>query len=111
MNKQPERSVEEITEVFACQEHERWSKWQQWVFDCSVENEDGSFTIPKEKVDRWKRQIATPYLELTEEEKQSDREQVYPYTQTIQAERQKREEMVAEAEKRGAEGERARIDK
>lgn len=90
----PERTVDEIVEEFANLEHERWSKWQQWVFDCSIENEDGSVTIPKEKVERWKRQIATPYTELTEEEKQSDREQVYPYTQTLQAERQRCEEIA-----------------
>ena len=42
----------EAEERFASQEHERWSKWQQWVFDCSTENEDGSMTITKEKVER-----------------------------------------------------------
>jgi len=37
-------------------------------------NDDGSFTIPAEKVARWKRQMQTPYAELTEQEQQSDLE-------------------------------------
>jgi len=77
------KTVEEMVEKFANIEHERWSKWQQWVFDCSTENEDGSVTIPADKVERWKRQIATPYAELSEKEKQSDRDQVYPYIQAL----------------------------
>ena len=79
----PTVDIEGIVEEFAEQEHTRWSNWQQWVFDCSTQNEDGSVTIPVDKVERWKRQIATPYSELSEQEKEKDREQVYPYIDTL----------------------------
>ena len=38
-------------------------------------NQDGSLTIPKEFVDRWTRQINTNYIDLTENEKDSDRKE------------------------------------
>jgi hypothetical protein len=45
--------------------------------------EDGSLVIPAELVDRWERQSETPYSDLAEKEKQSDREQVDRYLPTI----------------------------
>jgi hypothetical protein len=46
---------------------------------------DGTATIPKWAVDRWKRQIATNYKELSEEEKNSDREEADRYLEVILA--------------------------
>lgn len=54
-------------------EHEIWSKWMKFMLSKCAENEDGSVTIPKESVERWKRQISTPYKDLSESEKESDR--------------------------------------
>jgi hypothetical protein len=45
------------------------------LFSVSTMNEDGSVTIPADKVARWQRQIETPYAELTDKEKDSDRDQ------------------------------------
>lgn len=39
--------------------------------------------IPPNLVTKWERQIATPYFELSEKEKESDREQVRKYLLTI----------------------------
>lgn len=64
----------EIVEFLADGEHERWARWQRYLHSVCVENKDGSLTIPKEKVDRWTRQMNMPYSELTEKEKNSDRE-------------------------------------
>lgn len=44
---------------------------------------DGSLLIPADLVERWERQIDTPYASLSENEKESDREQVYSYLPLI----------------------------
>lgn len=67
---------ETMTEVYAAEQHNIWSDWMIWLFQCSHVNADGSVTIPAEKVHRWTRQMNTPYDMLSEEEKESDRIQV-----------------------------------
>ncbi len=62
-----------LLEQLAAHEHERWAHWQKFLYKTCLENEDGSLTIPKEKVELWKKQINTPYEELTEKEKEADR--------------------------------------
>lgn len=63
-----------LRETLADQQHEIWSHWMRYLFTQGTMNDDGSFTIPAEKVARWKRQMQTPYAELTEQEQQSDLE-------------------------------------
>lgn len=46
---------------------------------------DGSLLIPAELVDRWTDQIDTPYEELSDAEKESDREQVRRYLPVIES--------------------------
>lgn len=60
-------------EALANLAHEQWSGWMEYLFEKSTKNTDGTVTIPKWAVDRWKKQMTTPYAELTEEEKESDR--------------------------------------
>lgn len=62
-------------EALADIQHDIWAHWMQWVFKICPENEDGAVTIPAELVNRWRRQIETTYTDLTEKEKDSDREQ------------------------------------
>ena len=64
-----------VTERLADYEHERWSRWQKYLFSKCISNPDGSMTIPKEFVDRWMFQMNSKYEELTEEEKNSDRKE------------------------------------
>lgn len=64
-------------------EHERWAHWQRFVHDSCQEQEDGSLVIPAEVVQRWERQIATPYPDLTQAERDSDIEQVKRYLPTV----------------------------
>lgn len=52
--------------------HDIWSAWMRWQFQCGQMNADGSFTIPKEKVDRWQRQMTTEFEALPAEEQKSD---------------------------------------
>jgi hypothetical protein len=65
----------EMREKLAGYAHESWSGWMKYLFEKSQKNADGTVTIPKWAVDRWERQAATPYCELPETEKISDRDE------------------------------------
>ena len=69
----------QLLEELAAVEHERWAHWQRYVHDHCRSLPDGSLVIPPELVKRWAALIATPYSELSEAEKDSDREQVRRY--------------------------------
>jgi hypothetical protein len=64
-------------------EHERWSHWQRYLHSKCEHARDGSLVIPAHLVDRWESQMNTPYSALSEEEKESDREQVRRYLTII----------------------------
>ena len=65
----------EIREKLAAIQHDIWSHWMEYLFSVSAYNEDGSVTIPSDKVTRWAEQLKTNYFWLSEQEKQSDRDQ------------------------------------
>lgn len=73
------QEFEDLKEELAAIEHARWSHWQSYMHGKCTKNADGSLTIPKELVDKWENQSHTEYAELTEKEKESDREQVDKY--------------------------------
>lgn len=64
-------------------EHDRWAHWQQYLHDQCERRDDGSLVIPAELVSRWEQQICTPYVDLTPEEQESDREQVRRYLPAV----------------------------
>lgn len=66
---------DEFREALSDLQHTIWSSWMLWLFHVSEKNEDGTVLIPADKVKRWMRQIDTVYPDLTEQEKDSDREQ------------------------------------
>ncbi len=72
-----------MVERLAAVEHERWSHWQRYMHSKGERRTDGSLVIPPELVGRWERLMATPYEALTDAERESDREQVRRYLQTI----------------------------
>ncbi|AYF30492.1 hypothetical protein CSH63_24195 [Micromonospora tulbaghiae] len=74
-----------LMEALAALEHERWSHWQRYLHSQCRPVSDGSLVIPAELVARWAEQMATPYAQLSEEEKDSDREQVGRYLPVIAA--------------------------
>jgi len=88
-------SVAERVEEFASLEHDRWSRWQSYLHSKLYEigtEQDVSYNyhlkvLPTENWQRWERQINTKYADLSEEEKQSDRDQVYPYIEALTADR------------------------
>jgi len=56
-------------------QHGIWSQWMRYLFEVSLHNEDGTVTIPADKVKRWKRQMTTRYVDLSTDEQKSDLEQ------------------------------------
>ncbi len=68
-------------EIKADKQHQIWSHWMKYMFSqcdfglpsvlSAIEN--GSCIIPKDKVERWKKQMNTNYKDLNESEKKSDR--------------------------------------
>lgn len=73
---------EPLYEQLAAIEHERWAEWQRYLHSKCVDHSDGKgewVCFPMELYRHWERQITTPYAELTEAEKDSDREQVARY--------------------------------
>ncbi len=69
-------SEQELIEQLADKEHDSWARWMRYLFSRCPFTEKGDAIIPRELVARWKRQAATPYVELSEQEKQSDRNEV-----------------------------------
>lgn len=64
-----------IRELLADYAHEAWSGWMRYLFTKTETLPDGSVIIPAWAVERWVRQMNTPYLKLPETEKESDRKE------------------------------------
>lgn len=74
-----------LMDELAAIEHERWSHWQRYMHSMGIRQKDGSLILPAELVERWDRQAATDYDDLSTKEKESDREQVSRYLPIIGA--------------------------
>jgi hypothetical protein len=77
--------LETLIEELAAIEHRRWSHWQAFMHAQGHRHPDGSLVLPPDLVKKWDRQVATDYAELSEVEKESDREQVRRYLPLIAA--------------------------
>lgn len=66
-------------EKHAAVEHEIWSHWMKYMFSVCKNTPSGTVTIPMNLVERWREQMETPYDILSEDEKKSDREQVWKH--------------------------------
>jgi hypothetical protein len=60
-------------EQLAAYAHEAWSGWMRYLFSLSTYPDSSGAKIPGELVERWLRQLNTPYIDLSEAEKDSDR--------------------------------------
>ena len=81
--------IDDLKEQLADIEHQRWADWQKYlhskmssVIHPEVNNYEGKF-LSDEDFEHWERQIATDYKDLSEKEKDSDREQVDRYLPLI----------------------------
>jgi hypothetical protein len=73
----------ELYEKLAAIEHKRWADWQKYLHS-KCDKVTGrpinqGLLIPADLVKHWERQIRTEYKDLSEAEKQSDRDQVDRY--------------------------------
>ena len=95
MTNQPieEKWKETFVEAGANIEHDRWARWQKhlhsklkyWEFDKSKGgNKMAMYVLDPADYERWSRQIDTPYSELSESEKESDREESRNYLPLIE---------------------------
>lgn len=66
-------TINELRERLAERAHASWSHWMRYLFSQCRSSADHGAYIPPELVERWKRQMETPYASLSEAEKQSDR--------------------------------------
>ncbi|MFW6130655.1 MAG: hypothetical protein ACOC56_05660 [Atribacterota bacterium] len=76
-------SILDLDEDLAHIAHEQWSGWMKYLFKKCTENPDGTVTIPKWAVDRWKRQMNTDYEDLPFQEQESDRIEARKYLEAL----------------------------
>ena len=60
-------------EGLAAYAHEAWAGWMKYIFEKCHKANCGAIVIPQWAVERWQRQAKTPYADLPESEKESDR--------------------------------------
>lgn len=96
-----EEEIKKFVEEGANLEHDRWVRWQKYMFSKFEKDSNGNLIVPKEYVERWFRQIDTPYVELSEQEKESDRQETRNYLPIIKdILLKKRNEILLEIERR-----------
>ena len=69
-----------IREVLAEHAHDVWARWMKYLFSKMITMSGDILYVPKDLEERWKRQMNTAYKDLSEEEKESDRniaEEIY----------------------------------
>lgn len=64
-----------IREDLAEYAHAAWAGWMKYMFEKGTLNDDGTYTMPAWAVERWQRQMNTSYADLSESEKNSDRDE------------------------------------
>jgi hypothetical protein len=77
--------LDALFERLAAIEHARWAHWQAYMHEKATRTASGGLLLSPDLVERWQRQIDTPYEELSDDEKESDREQVRSYLNIIKA--------------------------
>lgn len=92
-------SEEELISILERVEHMRSNRWFQFLLSiCSVV--DGKYTIPAEKVKLWSEESRTPYEELSESEKESDKREVNNIFLAIEQSRMNKQKTVLLRKKR-----------
>lgn len=64
-----------IIEILADVEHERWSGWMKYMVSRMTQRSDGTLQFNDDDFGRWMQQAITPYKDLPEHSKESDRKE------------------------------------
>jgi len=98
MNEYIQEKIKEFVEKGAELEHDRWSKWQEYMHSILQKDisDNGFMRLPDYYYSRLERQIKTKYSELSEKEKESDRIEVKKYLPLL-------EQFLQESYNRGVE--------
>lgn len=75
----PDALLEQLADLA----HQSWSEWMRYLFENGVQEDDGCFAIPPGKVERWRRQMHTPYADLPEHEQENNREEARRYLRAL----------------------------
>jgi len=75
-----------MIEKLAAIEHGRWADWQKYLHNKCEMLTNGDLVIPASLAVHWMRQIRTPYAELSDHEKASDRDEVGRYWPLLEEE-------------------------
>lgn len=78
----------DLREKFAALVHDQWSGWMKYLFGLCQGTKwlaGPQVAIPEAAEERWRRQMSTPYGQLPEEEKKSDRELAGKFIELIES--------------------------
>lgn len=75
---------DQLVEQLAAIEHQRWADWQGYFMDKLWQRDNGDLVIPADYARALVKLIATPYAELSEEQKENDRAEVRRYLHLVQ---------------------------
>lgn len=78
--------MDNLREKFAEAAHDSWSGWAKYMLRCCQARSPSGYYLPIHYVERWCRQMATLYADLTEGEKESDRKEADRYLDVLKSE-------------------------
>lgn len=93
---------DEIVERVADEVHQVWCMWMEYMFKQGTHKQtthavfgkyspEKVWVMPEDKLERWTRQMKTDYQDLSEEEKESDREIAQKYLDIVLRENVKKD--------------------
>src|SRR5690606_27124859 len=77
-------TTDDLIEQLADAEHASWARWMDYLLSKCSHGSQGAL-IPLGLVEHWRRQIDTPYADLSEREKEMDRQEVRHILPLIEA--------------------------
>jgi len=91
--KAPALNASLLREKLAGLAHDQWAGWMEYLFFKSKQV-DGCVVIPAWANERWRRQVATRYTDLSEEEKDSDRSEADKFLAVFNAQLAERDKLI-----------------